>query len=278
MPTRSDEGFHGTSRAGGSPAAGAMPAADQALARAVVWRFLALGFAPPSDELRHALTDDERRLGLSAALCHLGLAPFEYDDPIDLDSQFGELFGHTLRGGVCPYETEYVAGPIFQQAHELADLQGWYAAFGLQRRPDSPERGDHIGVECEFAGFLAMKEAVTLDSGDTEQRDRVRQAYRQFLRKHLGCYGTVVATRLEESDRFYGKLGSLLGRVLAAECRRLGVQPGPRTLPLQPEAADPAPAACGVSDECGQCGETSEPPTAVPSSNRLVQIHGGGQG
>jgi len=224
---------------------------DDALARAVLWRFLSLGFASPSVELRRALTSGAERRSLDAALERVGLPPFRHDGEIDLEGPFGELFGHTLRGKVCPYETEYGSAQVFQQAQELADLQGWYAAFGLERRPDVRERADHIGVESEFIGFLARKEAYTLESGDDGQLEAVRQAYRSFLRDHLGRFGMAVATGLERwgGGGFYGRLASLCRALLAVECRRLGVRPGPRTLPLCPDLPDSAPAACGGEAE-----------------------------
>jgi hypothetical protein len=64
-----------------------------------------------------------------------------------------------------------------------------------------------------------------------------------------------VTTRLEQIDRgsFYGELASLCRRLLAAECDRVGVQPGPRALPLRPDEPDNVPAACGADGECGPC-------------------------
>jgi TorA maturation chaperone TorD len=220
------------------------------LARAVVWRFVSLGFAPPSAALRRALEDESERLGLEIALDRLGLPPFRCEPPPDLEDVFGGIFGHTLRSGPCPYETEYGGAHVFQQAQELADLQGWYAAFGLERRSDGRERVDHIGCECEFVGFLATKEAYLLERRDDEQLERVRQAYRRFLRDHLGRFGTAVTTRLEKlgSPGFYGDLATLCRTFLASECRRVGVRPGPRALPLRPEEPD-VPAACGASDD-----------------------------
>jgi len=230
-------------------------AVDKALARAVVWRFLSLGFAPPARGLLRALAEDQEREALAAALALLELPPFPLEGPSDLAGPFEELFGHTVRARVCPYETEYGDGQVFLQAQELADLFGWYAAFGLERRPDLRERADHIAMECEFAGFLSHKEAYAVESGDCEQPARVRQAYRRFLRDHLARFGTVVATHLEREDPegFYGRLGGLLGSVLASECRRIDVQPGPSVLPLRTDELDMVPAACGTEQDCSEC-------------------------
>jgi TorA maturation chaperone TorD len=223
-----------------------------------VWRFISLGFASPSAALRCALQNGSEKLGLDTALQCLELPLFRQAAPCE--EAFTTVFGHTLRAAICPYETEYHGSHVFQQAQELADLQGWYAAFGLERRPDVHERVDHIGFECEFAGFLLRKEAYFLESRDEAQAKRVRHAYRGFLRDHLGRFGMAVTTRLEQIDRgsFYGELASLCRRLLAAECDRVGVQPGPRALPLRPDGPDNVPAACGTGDECGPCEDSPD--------------------
>ena len=243
---------------------------DLALGRAVVWRFLSLGFAPPSTALGRFLAPGPDADALTAALSLLELPGFDDEGPLQLDDTFSTIFGHTLRGEVCPYETEYGRPQVFQQAQELADLQGWYAAFGLERHPHTPERADHIGVACEFAGFLAQKEAYTIDRGDDEQLELVRQAYRRFLRDHLARFGIAVAVRLEASDPtgFYGCLGSLCRALLTTESRRVGVKPGPAALPLRPEMPDDVPAACGIDSECDSCA----PPEQTGSPANLLDI------
>jgi TorA maturation chaperone TorD len=69
------------------------------------------------------------------------------------------LFGHTVRGEVPAYETEYGDEALFQQPQELSDLGGFMQAFGLKLRPDAHERIDHVSCECEFLAFLGYKEA-----------------------------------------------------------------------------------------------------------------------
>ena len=271
MPTASD----GTLKRG--PAAADAAELDDTLARAVVWRQLALGFSEPGPALRRSLDDPAERLALARALERLGLPPLEVPDAGALERRFTELFGHTVRGGVCPYETEYGAGRVFQQTQELADLQGWYAAFGLERRPGVTERADHLGVECEFAGFLCCKDARALELGDAEQLALARRAYRSFLRDHLARFGVAVARRIERADApgLYGRLATTCRALLRAECRRLDVERGPRAMPLRPATEDDAPAACGAGADCtgDECEGSSPLGRAAP--RRLLSIGGG---
>lgn len=251
---------------------------DAALARAVVWRLLALGFAPPGAELRTALNDETQRLALTGALAELGLSFRRGPDEGDLEARFTELFGHTVRAAVCAYETEYGGGQVFQQAQEMADLRGWYAAFGLERRPEVRERPDHVAVECEFAGFLCRKEAYVLASEDRGQSELIHEAYRRFLRDHLARFGMALAARLEGADRdgFYGRLAWLCREFLVVECRRLDVQPGPRALPLRPNTEDDVPAACGagVDDDPPRGTTGGSSPFGRAAPRRLLSIDG----
>ncbi len=85
-----------------------------------------------------------------------------------LVQRYAELFGHTARGQVTPYETEYGKAALFLQPHELADLGGFLAAFGLDLDPSRHDRVDHVQVEFEFMPVLARKDAHALEVDDAE--------------------------------------------------------------------------------------------------------------
>lgn len=225
---------------------------DSALSRAIVTRFLSLGFAPPTKELLSIITDPQEQLALNEALEYLDLPVFHCDARLEeLEESFTILFGHTIQGLVCPYETEYGNLQVFQQGQELADIQGFYNAIGLKRKEDSRERADHIGMECEYLSILARKEAYLMEDGDEEQLNETRQIYRLFLRDHLARFGIAVNHRLEREnqDGFYGRLGFLCRSFLELECVRLNVSPGLETLPLRSTESHDEPMVCGGCEE-----------------------------
>ncbi len=251
-------------------------AVDDALARAVAWRHIAQGLAPPDAALRQALSDPTERRGLAAALVRLELGAYEPADADMLELRFAELFGHTVRAQICPYETEYGGGQVFRQTQELADLRGWYAAFGLERREDRAERADHLGVECEFAGFLCRKEAVALELGDERQLEVSRAAYRRFLNDHLARFGIAITGEIArtDGDRFYGRVAVLCRDLLLAECDRLDLEPGPRALPLRSDDGDEIPAACGTCGDDGEGAAEGSSPLGRAAPRRLLSIIG----
>ena len=256
----------------GEPTEGARDAeVDLALARSVVYRMLALGLARPTPESAEVLSSREARRALMAAArlldARLGapsLAPtvgvLVAQDPGTLGErrrQYGRLFGHA-EAPVPPFETEYGAGVDHGQPQRLADIAGYYLAFGLRPAARLDERVDHVACQCEFLDFLARKEAFLIAAGPeatgplaaaerAETLAAARDAARGFLRDHLGRFGRAFVTRLvaEDRDGYFAALGALLRGVLDLDCRRLEVPPGPATLNLRPPEADPVPMACG---------------------------------
>jgi DMSO reductase family type II enzyme chaperone len=226
-----------------------------------MWEALALGFRAPTAETvaRLASSAGARALGdvaagLDAAADGDGLSPLALAlaagapaTVAELGLAHGRLFGHTARGQVPPYETEYGEDSLWAPQREMSDLGGFFRAFGLRLDAAARERPDHIACECEFLLVLARKEARALALGDHAMVEATARAARLFLRDHLGRWAPGVGTRLARLDHggFYGALGRLLAAFVAAECARAGVGAGPRLLRLRSAEPDDTPAACG---------------------------------
>ncbi len=228
---------------------------DSLLARSVVCRGLKLGLGYPTAERVRAFTAPESKQALIEGARMLDDRLAEAMELLcGLDATLGErserhgfLFEHTLRGKVCPYETEYGAAHLFRQAHELADISGFYRAFGLELSRGCEARVDHVACELEFMEVLYRKESYALEMGDPEMREVTEKANRKFLRDHLGRFGRAFAIQLieEDGDGFYGNLGRVLVSFLTLECRRTGLALGPEVIELRSEDQDNLPMACG---------------------------------
>ncbi len=237
------------------------------LARCAVYVALGLGFAPPErGEVRDRLASREGSEALAEAFAAAGMSELAgaarqlSARPPDTDT-YRRLFGHTARGAVPPYGAEYGSDTLFQQPQRLADLAGFYAAFGMRVDPVEHERVDHVRCQLEFLAFLARKEAYEIEhqvapearqrTAEDDWRDEIRKAERLFLREHLGRFAPAFGERLrrEDPDGFYGVLGGLLRGFVEAECRRLGAAAGPDNLVLRPNEDDGAPMLCGGGTE-----------------------------
>jgi putative dimethyl sulfoxide reductase chaperone len=238
-------------------------------ARGQVYSFLALAFSRPDGRqfaaLRreydllpnslHALGDRSSRRaasGLRRSIASLTAAA--------LEDAHVRCFGHAVSKDTPPYEAEYGQAHIFEKTQTLADIAGFYRAFGLEMAAGSHERVDHISVELEFMHFLCLKEAHALENHHPEARIAMcRDAQAKFLREHLSCWAPGFAQRLRAraDGTPYQGLSELLASFLAGELRALGVQParvaGPdvagQLAPVAHAAADTEWSGCEVA--CG---------------------------
>ena len=239
---------------------------DEALGRSALWEALALGFRRPTAETvaRLASGDGAGALAEAAAIaddgrpaCAPAARALGSDPPptlADLQAAYDRLFGHTARGAVPPYETEYGEDSQFQPQREMSDLVAFLRAFGLVLRPDARERPDHAACECEFMLVLARKEAWALEAAEAAMLEDTRRAARLFLRDHLGRWAPAFGRTLarEDPEGFYGALGRLCAAVVEAECRRAGVAAGPALLRLRSTETADVPMGCGSrSEACG---------------------------
>ncbi len=238
---------------------------DLALCRSVLYEALALGFLAPTVETisrlassegvealadAAAVLDEAWSTDLAQCIHRLTVSPIP--PPLDtLELWFRKLFGHTARGLVPPYETEYGEDSLFLPLQEMSDLAGFCHAFGLGLRPSEHERIDHIACEGEFMLFLARKKAYALVTDNATMLEETRRATRLFLKDHLGGWAPAFGRRLAREDRggFYGALGGLLTAFVTHECARVGVPAGPELLHLRSTSLGDAPMACGSGDE-----------------------------
>ena len=147
-----------------------------------------------------------------------------------LQAQHRQIFGLT---GSLFYETELGLPHEFRQSQELADIAGFYQAFGFQTGGAVRERPDHLATELEFMYLLALKEAYAVVNSMPQQAEICVDAERKFTQDHLGRWIRSFCRSLERStdERLgepglqspYVKLAKLAEAFLRAEAARLGI-------------------------------------------------------
>jgi DMSO reductase family type II enzyme chaperone len=226
-------------------------ASDVALARSAAYGLLALAFRYPDADRWSFFVDRDRWkawpeiLNMESADAGHGLRRFQQHflspDPAQSISvetaqvEFSRIFGHAVKSDRPTYELEYGAGEVFQRSARLADLQGFYKAFGLEMQQRMRERADHVSVECEFMSIMAAKEAYAEQQGDQEGLATVREASGRFLESHLGAWLPSLARRTSEADPegVYGALAVFVEGFIRFECDHHGVSAGHRFLELR---------------------------------------------
>ncbi|MEK6709265.1 MAG: molecular chaperone TorD family protein [Nitrospinota bacterium] len=213
-----------------------------ALARARLYSYLAACFRYPDVDAWQELTSQDARSTLAFACALLAeRAPYEalrlhcgglplrgIQDLESLSLHHEAVFGHTVSKQCPPYETEYTNMHLFQQSDYLADLAGFYRAFGVEVKAGT-ERLDHLAIQLEFLHLAAFKEAHALERGDAEGADVCREAQASFIEDHLGRWAGIFANRLERRDGEgpYAAAARLLRDFMAAEQQVLAAASAP---------------------------------------------------
>jgi TorA maturation chaperone TorD len=233
-----------------------------------MYRILSTAFQAPTEErLRKIGAFDDFAPLITALSCLDDVANDNASDIVEalrrgrvdlatLAAEYWRVFGHTTRGLVCPCETEYGDDNKYRQPQELADIAGYYLAFGLKPQSATELRHDHVSCECEFMAFLNLKQALLVEEGaqtegGADTLEVTRQAARTFLRDHLGRFGRACAASLaaDDSAPYYSAWGALCLSWLEREHARLGIDLAASPLPLRGELVDDAPMACGSASE-----------------------------
>lgn len=138
------------------------------------------------------------------------------------------IFGHTAAGELRPYEAGYGTSHVFQETHCLADVAGFYHAFGLDTCEAKRERPDHIAVELEFMHVLALKEAYALAHDWGEKADICREAQTGFLRDHLERWAPSFLNSLAERTRggTFEMIADATAFCIKAHCHGAGIETG----------------------------------------------------
>jgi TorA maturation chaperone TorD len=223
------------------------------LARRTCYRFLASALVDPRVGTFEELTDPATRELVAAAAeivrdqdaavarpLARGERPLADLDPSQiferlpdsadaLNKTYESAFG-LLGGSKCPpYETEYVPGKFtFQRSNMLADVAGFYHAFGLQTSVSHPDRPDHVALECAFLAQLILLQLQASQGNAEHDRENVeicQRALRRFLEEHVIWWMPAFAQLLgrQSNGGFYEGVAHFLSAFVAAERACAGI-------------------------------------------------------
>jgi DMSO reductase family type II enzyme chaperone len=200
------------------------------LDRSGLHRLLALGFRYPETGSLAEFRRVQQLFGSEWPFPSLdpALLAFEVPDEASLTDEYLRLFDRKV--ACSPYESEYGMGnKAFTKSRDLADISGFYTAFGMALAESAGDLQDHIAVELEFMSVLALKAAYARNEGLQDELEVTLGAEAAFLRDHLGRWVPHFCDRLEETceQPFYAHLARLTRAWLDRECRRLEVTPLP---------------------------------------------------
>lgn len=196
---------------------------------------------------------------------------------VERRAAYRAVFGLVFSRHCPPYETEYCESKdVFCRSQQMADIGGFFRAFGLQPDSRTPERVDHAAMMIGFVAFLLG--SLSLPCGgtasrageDLERQAVVRAALASFIRDHcawwMPTFGRCLERRAQQVSAAADEaslrtavthlagVGRVLRAWVAAERLNAGVAPSRRL--LDPASADAA-ADDACPDLCNDCGDAA---------------------
>ena len=99
-----------------------------------------------------------------------------------LAEEYAALF--ILPGGASPYESVRLKGLLCQEPEWKT--REFYKKHGLTLSGEMNVFSDHVALEFDFMGCLAVRESASWDSGDRAGALVWRSVQAEFFREHLG--------------------------------------------------------------------------------------------
>lgn len=232
---------------------------QEAIARGAIYMLVAHALAYPSNQRLAGLRD-----GLAPSLRGIETGDTPLDEAIaaflpqlgtsnaDLRSAHVQQFTLVTSPDCPAHETAYSERDAFRQAQQMADIAGFYRAWGFDIGGAERERPDQICAELEFMALLARKEAQALERGLNDPLAECRRSQALFLSEHLGCWGASLGRRIagQGASPFYEAAGHLLATWIEIDLRRLGVEPSRLLDEPLPQAPPESDEDCGIPEGC----------------------------
>ncbi len=211
---------------------------ERLLALSHTYRFLSICLFEPDKELLELLSDKDYMDEVESCLVEIGngkLSEFfgqvrqelQHTSPEALLEHYRYTFGSTTVATDCPPYEMYVSGShIFQQTQDLADISGFYRAFGLEvSKDDTANRWDHIAVQLEFLHFLTYKQAFAIENHSDEEQQTCLMAKKKFLSTHIGRWIQAFSRAVEKKSPagFYRQVTKLANDFVHIDMENLGV-------------------------------------------------------
>lgn len=171
-----------------------------------------------------------------------------------LEQKWSRLFGVEHGLTVSPYELTYLPGPLVTNVRVLADINGFYRAFGLTVASGRNDRCDHICFMLEFLSHLSLSEAHLRTVGDCAGVAIVVDARRSFVEDHLGRWFWRFTDEVTARDEgFHAAVAELVAGVMEHEIDSLSIEP--EWVPDHPAVTDWTEGIFGdAGRDCGGCG------------------------
>ncbi|MFW6174838.1 MAG: TorD/DmsD family molecular chaperone [Chloroflexota bacterium] len=180
--------------------------------------------------------DDETFSRLQAAIAQLDPA-LAGPDGAHLLRRFIDVLRMSGPDGLRAERSRLFAGPAmcrtnetdyerlsFNMTQRLADVTGFFEAFGYEVADGAGERPDFAGTELEFTRVLLLKQAYAMERGWPDEARLAEEAASAFIRDHLLFWMPALCDKLIEAaddDGIFASGARLMAAFLESEKGRV---------------------------------------------------------
>ncbi len=145
-----------------------------------------------------------------------------------VDADSGEFVTEYSRlftgGGLCRTNENDYEKLSFSMTEKLADVAGFYEAFGFEMAAGVGERPDFIGTELDFINLLLLKQAYATENDWLEHSEISAGALNKFMESHFVNWVPKLCIALGElatSGGVYATGAAALAALVDSEQRRI---------------------------------------------------------
>lgn len=165
-----------------------MTVTDELVHRAAWFKMFSLLFRYPNEETITLLKDGVPELPIEVLNTDMraNAEPFKRAVADASAEQITLEYSSLFTGaGLCRANENDYEKLSFSMTEKLADVAGFYSAFGFEVNDDTGERPDFVGTELDFINLMLLKQAYAVKNGWTEQATVTADALANFVETHF---------------------------------------------------------------------------------------------
>ena len=200
---------------------------DELVQRAAWFKIFSLLFRFPDEEIVEHIKSAVTDLPAEVVDANLrsSVAAFKQAVANATSGNFVTEYSQLFTGaGLCRANENDFEKLSFSMTEKLADVAGFYDAFGFEVSADVGERPDYIGTELDFINLLLLKQAYALKLGWSDQAEITATALSSFTESHFAKWVPKLCIALGElatPGGIYATAAEALTALVASEARRL---------------------------------------------------------
>jgi TorA maturation chaperone TorD len=165
-----------------------MTQTDELVQRAAWFKVFSLLFRYPNEEIIDLLKEGVAELSVEVLKTDMRInaEPFKRAVADATAREIGLEYSSLFTGaGLCRANENDYEKLSFSMTEKLADVAGFYNAFGFEVEEGIGERPDFVGTELDFINLLLLKQAYAMKNGWTEQAGITADAVSSFMEAHF---------------------------------------------------------------------------------------------